>query len=75
MAHYPTMFRLKSDSPNIARVCLAVSVSGAEYHHIIHLQPGQSICTHCEGSGRDAVYDYRCEYCDDGIYTQEEEDQ
>jgi len=68
------MMQLREDPPNIARIYCGVRVDGTEVFTSVTLNPGESICTNCEGSGRDPVYDYRCgRCCGEGTITQEQE--
>ena len=53
---------------------IGVAVDGTEFYTTVTLKPGETICTECEGTGRDPVYDYGCLRCDGkGITTQEDE--
>ena len=69
------MMQLREDPPGTARMYYGVSVDGCEFYTLVDMAPGETICTECDGSGRDPDYDYRCRWCagKGTIITEEEE--
>jgi len=69
-----SMMQLREDPPHTARLYDGVGVDGTAFYTLVTLAPGETICTRCEGSGRDAEYDYRCCWCGgQGTITKEDE--